>query len=62
MQCLSFIDGNRSSYGVLINLGLVDLEPVLGHQYPTLLDIIEIWKQDYKRVRPHSFVGKIPTC
>jgi len=44
MKCLSFIVGNRLSYGVLIESGLVDLGSVLGHQYPSLIDIIEAGK------------------
>jgi 2-keto-4-pentenoate hydratase/2-oxohepta-3-ene-1,7-dioic acid hydratase in catechol pathway len=44
MKCLSFIVGNRLSYGVLIESGLVDLGPVLGQQYPSLIDIIEAGK------------------
>jgi 2-keto-4-pentenoate hydratase/2-oxohepta-3-ene-1,7-dioic acid hydratase in catechol pathway len=44
MKCLSFIVGNQLSYGVLIESGLVDLGPVLGQQYPSLIDIIEAGK------------------
>ncbi|MSP36822.1 MAG: FAA hydrolase family protein [Limnohabitans sp.] len=41
MKCLSFSIDGRSTYGALLDAGLVDLGSVLGDQYPSLLDVIE---------------------
>jgi len=41
MKCLSFTSAGKATYGVLLDTGLVDLGPVLGDRFPSLLDVIE---------------------
>lgn len=46
MKCLSFSVDGQSTFGALLDSGLVDLGPALGHQFASLLDVIETGQSD----------------
>ncbi|NBS09091.1 MAG: FAA hydrolase family protein [Betaproteobacteria bacterium] len=64
MKCLSFSMNGRTSYGVLLDTGLVDLGHVLGDRYPSLLDVIEagqwsLMEQTVQRTEPQHSLSQV---
>ncbi|HSR13389.1 MAG TPA: fumarylacetoacetate hydrolase family protein [Thermodesulfobacteriota bacterium] len=49
MKFLSFLKNNKSCYGVMTDHGIVDLSPRLGHDFPTLRDLLAAGALDRAR-------------